>query len=222
MIPLVFDPAEPPSPRLVHFTGRARGTAPLPDAVAHLNGEQRLASILSTGALRAFPVRGTGTRAVIGMSDISPADLQAAFRIGLNARGPFEPWALVMDRDGMWSSGARPVMYADYVALPKLQEVLEEHTLGGGALVQRIDLNMFRADWTHEREWRWVATPSRDSIPVWPQLDAVIVGAAGWQPPLLDEHPDAKRVQRWWWTGADLVDDGRIAEPSHYAKRPGR
>ena len=216
MIPFVFDPTEPPSPRLVHFVGRPRGGAdPLPADVAHLVAEVRLASILDSGQLRAFAVHGTDVP-VIGASDISPADLEAALRTGLSTRGPFEPWALVLNRDLMWGSGARPVLYADYVDLRLLQQALEGHAAGRGALVQRLDLNMYRSDWTHEREWRWLARATPDHLPVWPQLDAVIVGRTGWQPPSLEAHPDATTVERWWWTGKELVDDGKITEPSPY------
>ncbi|MBO3085171.1 hypothetical protein [Cellulomonas fengjieae] len=216
MIPTVFDPLERPTPRLVHFTGRPRGDSPLPGDVAHLNAEQRLASILVSGQLRAFPVYGTVDVPVIGASDISPADLEAAFRTGLSTRGPFEPWALVLSRTSMWVSGARPVLYADYAEAPKIRAALDERSPGRSALVQRIDLIMYRSDWTHEREWRWIAGAARERIPVWPQLDAVIVAQKGWQPPGLGARPDAAKVQRWWWSGTHLIDDGLITEPSPY------
>lgn len=205
---------QPPEPRLVHFTGRPRGGTSLPVAVAHLDAEERLANILATGGLRAFPVHGTGDTSVVCVSDISPADLAAAFRTGLNTRGPFEPWALVLGREIMWGAGARPVVYSDYVRARILREALDGWSAGQGALVQRVDLNVYRSDWTHEREWRWLPPEARDELPVWPQLDAVIVGRQGWQPPNLGAHPDAVRVRRWWYTRGKLVDDGRIVDGS--------
>lgn len=203
-------------PRLVHFVGRPRGGVLLPPSLSGLTAEQRLASILASGQLRAFPVPGTDQTPVICASDISPADLDAAFRVGLNVRGRFEPWALVLDRESMWSSGARPVLYADYVQGRVIRKALEEWSPGHAALVQRTDLVMYRSDWTHEREWRWIARPDRDYLSVWPQLDAVIVGKAGWQPPDVSVHSDASRVARWWWTGKELIDDGKVTEPSPY------
>lgn len=216
MIPRVFDPTEAPTPHLVHFVGRARGTDPLPLPVNHLNAEQRLAAILSTGRLRGFPVHGTGDVPVIGASDISPADLQAAFRTGLNERGAFEPWALVLERDLMWGAGSRPVLYVGRGDYGAVQQALHRRDGRSRALVQRLDLLMNRSDWTHEREWRWIAPSHREELPVWPLLHAIIVGASGWQPPALAAHSDAHRVERWWWGGGELVDDGMVTEPSPY------
>lgn len=216
VIPYALDPAEPPTPQLVHFVGRPRGGVLLPELCAHLTAEQRLASILESGQLLAFPVPGTERTPVISVSDTSPADLDAALRVGLNSRGSFEPWGLVLHRESMWSAGARPVVYSDHVHARLIRKSLEDWSAGAGALVQRVDLQMYRSDWTHEREWRWIPPADRDHLPVWPQLNAVIVGRMGWQPPSLDTHRDAARVQRWWWTGKELVDDGLIAEPSPY------
>lgn len=217
MIPRVFHPDDRPVPQLVHFVGRARGDVRLPDAVRGLSAEQRLAQILGDGLLRAFPVPGTGSTPVTCMSDISPADLESAFRTGLNTRGPLEPWAVVLHRDGMWGAGARPVFYADYADLPQVQQALEKRAPGRGALAQRIDITTSRSDWTHEREWRLLPRHGRDGIAVWPQLDAVVVGVAGWQPPNVERHPDASRVHRWWWDGDHLIDDGFINQTTAYS-----
>lgn len=184
--------------------------------MANLNAERRLASILRTGELRAFPAHGTDGVSVIGASDVSPADLQAAFRTGLNTRGPFEPWALVLDRETTWAAGARPVLYADYGEREVVRAALEARASGRGALVQRIDINMYRSDWTHEREWRWIAHAGRDSLPVWAFIKAVIVGTSGWMPPRLRTNADAERVRRWWWVAGELIDDGMLSEPSPY------
>lgn len=212
----IFDEDQLPAPQLVHFVGRPRGGDPLPPAVGHLDAEERLANILTTGGLTAFPVHGTNGTPVIGASDISPADLEAAFRTGLNTRGPFAPWALVLSRESMWDAGARPVIYADHVRARIVREALNSWSVGQEALVQRVDLNVYRSDWTHEREWRWLPSAGRGELQVWPQLDAVIVGQPGWQPPNVHAHGDAPRVARWWYTGGSLVDDGMIVDSSPF------
>jgi hypothetical protein len=212
----VFRSGYTPAPRLVHYTGRQGATA-RPPSVERLTARGRLDEILSTGRLRAFPVFGTDDIPVISMSDTSPADLEAAFRTGLNSRGPLEAWALVLDREIMWESGARPVVYADYQDAERIREALGVNNPRRRALVQRMDLKMYRSDWSHEREWRWIARPDQSDLAVWPYLDAVIVGRAGWQPANLPEHTDVDRVERWLWDGDHLIHDGLIVDtsPSH-------
>ncbi|WP_410605816.1 hypothetical protein [Amycolatopsis sp. lyj-90] len=50
---------------------------------------------------------------VAAVSDLSAAELETAFTRGLNTRGRFEPWAVVLDRHLAWQAGFRPVMYVD-------------------------------------------------------------------------------------------------------------
>lgn len=207
----VFPDGLRPTPHLVHYAGRPRGWTPLPEGVGS-TAMERFSQILSSGRLRAFPVVGTSTIPVVCASDTSPADLEAAFRTGLNTRGRSEPWALVLDREQMWTAGARPVLYASNADAYTPQKALAEKSERKEALVQRLDPVGIRSDWTHEREWRWIPSVDRDDLPAWPQLHAVIVGQVGWQPLDLDKHPDAARVERWLWNGQHLLRDGMITD----------
>lgn len=213
MIPYAIDPDETPAPRLVHFVARARGGVALPPEVRGLSGEERLASILSSGQLAAFAVSDTAVP-VLCMSDISRADLVAAFRSGLNARGRYEPWALVLNRELMFHAGARPVIYADQHDAAVIRKALADDSPRREAMVQRLDPVVYRKDWVHEREWRWIPA-GPDGLAVWNYLDAVITGSPGWQPQGVSSRQEAALVKRWWWCG-ELIDDGLLSGPSLY------
>lgn len=216
----VFHPDQRPVPHLVHYIGRQRGNDLLPTAVRALTSEQRLSAILTSGLLRAFVTTGTVNRPVVCVSDASPAELQASFRIGMNKRGQVEPWALVFDRQIAWETGIRPALYADTQLADELKyNLFRDHPTRPG-LVQRVEPipGYDYTDWSHEREWRWVfpvqnqPNPAPDpSVPVWPILHAVITARQGWLPGDIPAHPQRATVQRWWWNGTALVHDGTLA-----------
>ncbi|WP_124344075.1 hypothetical protein [Cellulomonas algicola] len=216
----VFHPDQRPVPHLVHYVGRQRGSDPLPRDVRGLTTEQRLSAILVTGLLRGFVTTGTVNRPVVCVSDASPAELEASFRIGMNARGRVEPWALVFDRQIAWETGIRPALYADTQLAHQLRyDFFGEHPTRPG-LVQRVDpiAGDGYTDWSHEREWRWVFPVSSQvpdpnpTVQVWPILHAVIAGRQGWKPDgAISAYPERATVQRWSWTGTSLVHDGTLA-----------
>lgn len=100
---------------LVHFVGRRRGdgAGQLPEPTANLPTPDRISNIVWGGLLKAFSAPKSGKSQVVCVSDISAAELLTAFRSVLNARGPLEPWAVILDREAMWAAGMRPVVYAD-------------------------------------------------------------------------------------------------------------
>lgn len=109
----VFAPYADPAMahEIVHFVGRQRGRQPLPHGVGHLTTEQRLASILTVRQLYGYHVpRGQGV-AVVCLSDLSSAELEAVFDRGINTRG--RGWARALHRGPSWELGFRPVVYAD-------------------------------------------------------------------------------------------------------------
>lgn len=211
--------ADPAMPHwLVHFVGRQRGGQDVPRQVRHLDTEQRLVNILQTRQLFGFEVpRGQAVRAVC-LSDLSTAELEAAFDRGLNARGPVEPWAVVLYRVPAWELGFRPVVYADWDQLAKHREALTDmYGQGWSALAVPTELRTSRdrEDWTSEREWRYCF--ARDAIAalgIEHGVAAVIVARSGWTPPYpVGLPPAVLPPQRWLWDPVrkKLVHDGRVA-----------
>lgn len=189
---------------LLHFTGRTRGPNESVQPFAVGDPEQRLRSILVTGALRGAPTWGT-RGPVLCMSELSDAALNAILLRGLNERGPYQPWGLVLHRGPMVALGAAPVWYArtaDYNATANLPTQIAD---------RRVHSNPEgNPDWSHEREWRicwgavqveyaWVRL-SRDHI------RAVIVAQPGWQPSPSPAWYSG--VERWLWTGSALTRSG--------------
>lgn len=224
-----------PEPLLVHFAERRLGPYDSPQqSVRDLSGPQRLANVLLTGLLRAFPVTGSQGDRIVAASDISHAELHHAFRAGLNTRGQVPPWAVVLDRQAMWTSGTRPVIYAEAGVSGRYRDASEQiRGPGWGSLVVRTDLDpQSRNDWTHEREWRYCFSARPDSAPPAEQpvvriqtaLRAVIVGEQGWLPSQIpDLRPELTwtvrptySFARWFWNGQTLIHDGGISV-SHYS-----
>lgn len=225
VVPEYSDPAM--ADKVVHFVGRQRGNTVLPVAVRHLSAEQRLAQILITGQLLAFPVYGSASMPVVSASDLSAAELETAFARGLNRRGRLDPWAVVLDRDLMWQAGTRPVVYAEAARFAEIRDALAGiYGQAGPGLVVRTEMRT--DDWTAEREWRFCFAPPPpviiqigDPLPPPPPpmalslgsaVRAVIVGRPGWVPGPPQPQPPSNLPERWLWDEQNrrLVHDGRV------------
>jgi len=215
--PVVNEYADPAmADRVVHFVGRQRGGKTLPQQVFTLDTQERLANILRSGKLFGFQVYGSGTVPVVSLSDLSAAELEAAFARGLNLRGPVEPWAVVLNRVPSWDVGFRPVVYADAARFAEHRAALASvHGPGWEALAVRTEMRtgMSRHDWTAEREWRYCFAPGvTPAIGIQNGVAAVVVGESGWVPYALPHTPAAMPPQRWLWDANQgrLVHDGRV------------
>lgn len=204
--------------KVVHFVGRQRGGQLLPVDVRGMSTEQRFVNVLQSKMLRGFTVPRAKSP-VVCLSDLSSAELEAAFHRGLNTRGPVEPWAVVFYRVPTWEAGFRPVVYADREKLYNIEiALLTLYGPGWDALVVPTDLRrtMPREDWTSEREWRYCFSPDT-KVPllgIEQGVAAVVVGRSGWVPPYpVTWPPTALPPERWLWDPVEkrLVHDGRVA-----------
>lgn len=207
---------------LVHFTGRPRSSDDHPPAHAHGTAEDRLVGILREGKIRgSVPYRQS--QAVVCLGEPSDAARRVLLRDGIGPRGPYEPWALQLDREALIAAGARPVLYLSD------EELLATDGMPARFRGRRVRYEPGSADWLHEREWRLAfnddVTP--DFVLTADAVSGVIVGEQGWMPPSnFDEQPlphelfnypealDSK--PRWWWDGKDLVADGTFALRERY------
>jgi hypothetical protein len=204
---------------VVHFVGRQRGRQPVPTQVGHLTAEQRLVNILQMRQLYGFPVPRSQSIATVCLSDLSSAELEAAFARGLNSRGAVEPWAVVLHRVPTWELGFRPVVYADWARIEAHRKALVDmYGRGWNALAVPTELrrDMTREDWTSEREWRFCFPPGTApaAIGIEHGVAAIIVGRSSWEPPYPVALPPAEMPpQRWLWdpTSRRLIHDGRVA-----------
>lgn len=215
---------------LVHFVGRTRGGKLLPPEVPQ-SAPERTASILMTRLLLASKVPSSGEDRVVCASDVSAVELEAAFERGINRRGAFQPWAVVLDRVAVYNDGIgmRPVHYVDHSRLDayrKASEKINGPGWGGLAIPIRLTSRLGSySDWMHEREWRWCARPE-SKIPVLSIKDAikaVVVNEQGWEPEWHLESPFTRikkgapeyTVERWLWDPKEraLVKDGLLTVP---------
>ncbi|MFJ6452257.1 hypothetical protein ACIQNV_37275 [Streptomyces hydrogenans] len=176
---------------LVHFTGRPRGPRDLPPDFAGGSAEDRLVSILHTGALRGAPDFWSDAP-VICFSEVTEDARRVMLRDGAGTRGPYAPWGLVLDRQRLIAAGARPVLYLSG------QEMSETHQLPTRLRNRRVRYDPGHSDWLHEREWR-VCFEAGDEpvLSVAPRFAieagrlsttpspvvGIIVGTQGWTPP---------------------------------------
>jgi hypothetical protein len=205
--------------KVVHFVGRQRGTQFLPSEVRPMSTEQRLVNILQTRTLRGFWVARAQDGQAVCVSDLSSAELEAAFHRGLNTRGAVDPWAVVLYRVPIWEAGFRPVMYVEWGKADRQRSALVEmYGAGWGGLAVPTEMRrtVDREDWTSEREWRYCfpAGTTGASVGIEHGVAAVIVGRSGWVPPYPVTLPPATLApQRWLWDPSRrlLVHDGRVA-----------
>jgi hypothetical protein len=172
--------------------------------------EDRLAQILHCGYIAAFPTFGT-EGPVVCLSQHSNAALQVLLSSGVTARGPYDPWALLINYAPAVLQGALPIWPMDDEQLgatadlpSKLRDRRVRHVVGS-------------VDWSAEREWRicWGLGPAPGAVGlslVNGTLAGAIVGRPGWNPPYFGSPPHyaytCHRVPRWLWTGTHIVADG--------------
>lgn len=140
--------AHPDAPgALLHFTGRTRRSDDQLPAFAIGTPEERLARILLSGHLLASGTYGT-VGPVLCFSELSDAALSALLTTGLNDRGPYPPWGLVLNRQTLAQPGAGPVWYMrdnEYRITDSLPPQLAD---------RRVRSNPGGIpDWMGEREW---------------------------------------------------------------------
>jgi hypothetical protein len=193
---------------LLHFTGRTRSPTDVLPLLAAGDPQMRLANILRTAGLMANPTfRSRGP--VLCMSELSTAALHVLLTSGLNERGPYQPWGVVLDRRALCAVGAGPVWYmrdAEYDATNDLPAYLAD---------RRVRSNPYGVpDWDGEREWRlcWGDQPAASPGLALDRGNtlAVIVGTSGWGPsaPYSGWPTWYGGLPRWVWTGAALLADG--------------
>ncbi|WP_412538511.1 hypothetical protein R8Z50_21970 [Longispora sp. K20-0274] len=188
-----------------------------------VDAEARLISILIMGKLKGAPVFGT-SQPVICFSEPSEAARRIMLRDGVVAsRGPYAPWGLLLDREALIAHGARPALYLS------ADELAATNNLPPKLRNRRVRYDPGSADWLHEREWRVCFDAEEPpELRITPDLVAgVIVNRQGWAPPLITKREpielrpgltvervwasrSAHGLNRWWWTGEDLVHDGTI------------
>ncbi|MEU5561233.1 hypothetical protein AB0H47_34800 [Streptomyces globisporus] len=176
---------------LVHFTGRPRGRRELREFPPR-TPEQRLVSILHSGILRGAHTFGTDAP-VICFSEATEEARRVMLRDGAGARGPYEPWGLVLDRQQLIAVGARPVLHLS------AEEIGQTSQLPTRLRNRRVRYDPGSSDWLHEREWRiCFETGDNPVLLLAPQpvfaaggalsftphrVVGVIVGVPGWAPP---------------------------------------
>src|SRR5687768_4610465 len=94
----------------VHFTGRPRGAGDTPPEFAPPDPEQRLVRILQEGFLRAAPAFRT-SGPVLCVSESTDTAIKVMLDKGVTTRGPYAPWALMLDRRALITGGFRPVWH---------------------------------------------------------------------------------------------------------------
>ena len=204
-------------------TARIGRTLAGDSAASDIGAEARLISILITGTLNGAPVFGT-SQPVLCFSEPSQAARRIMLRDGVvDSRGPYAPWGLLFHRDRLIEHGARPALYLS------TDEIAATNDLPTKLRNRRVRYEPGSADWLHEREWRLCFdTNEPPMLAITQELVAgVIVGRRDWTPPVLTirkswTHTAGARVEqvwssrsahglnRWWWNGEDLVDDGTI------------
>ena len=158
------------SDELVHFTSRGREPGPgaAPDVRA-MTASQRLDSILVSETLRTFPPYSVA-RACACFSE-SPANHLSH----LIADRQFEPWGIVVPREGLLAAGGGAVAYVP-------DEVYDEFRAAG--LEHWAVRTGVGSSWMHEREWRMPAPDGTAGMELY-KLRAVLVGDLDWRPSLV-------------------------------------
>lgn len=200
----------------VHFTGRVRGADdPVPDGLPS-TPEERLVRILVEGRL--LPSTRFTHRPAVCVSESSPDAAEAFFSRGVNVRGPYDPWALLLNRNACIESGFRPVVHASNLEIEGVKLAAREDMRVETLLGRMVRYEPPHRDWLHEREWRRAFRESvpeaRLSVSLHDLVRAIIVPESGWSPPLDRTFaPACQRLERIHWDGQELRKDGYLELP---------
>jgi hypothetical protein len=195
----------------VHFTGRPRGTGDRPPDFAAVDAEQRLVQILQQGLLRAAPTFGTAGP-ILSVSESTESAIKVMLSNGVTARGPYAPWALLLDRDALIANGFRPVWPMSAAQLQATSQ------LPAADRDLRVKYEPGTVDWLAEREWRrcWGDAPIGhghvQGLQLTGLLSGVIVGRRRWMPPPITTYDG-------WSRGSDTP---RAATPYRACGGTGR
>jgi hypothetical protein len=189
---------------LVHFTGRSGNYLGLSDDVTELTPQERLESILESGAIwprRPFLI---SPWPVVCFSEATDAFLNYV----LGSRN-YGPWGIVFHRDLIYERNGGPVVH---YRPDQWDEALEGMS---SALKSRfVRFTPGESKWLWEREWRVVFQPNGEGFEFEPDdVEAIIVGDEHWEPVVpgigLDLNGDAEEVpvrpdwlpycEVWWW-----------------------
>ena len=177
------------SQHLVHLTGRSRGTNAVDPGIRQMTAEQRLAAILQSGTLRAFPPYG-GSSPVVSFSECG-ADGTAYMISDMG----FEPWGIIVPRQFVYDAGGNPVMHVrpEHSDLSSWPEPLR-------SLAVRLEAGS--SDWLGEREWRVPCASAQPGLSIAGAVSGIIVAEPHWKTggswaPGLPQAPAA--VPRYWW-----------------------
>ncbi|MFC6041669.1 hypothetical protein ACFP8W_01145 [Nocardioides hankookensis] len=198
----------------IHLTGRPLGDTPPPAAHVGSTAEGRLASILASRRLKASSVYGSPP--VVCLCDVTRKAANVLLANGVTNRGPYDPWGLLLSRQGCIDRGLRPVLY--------LSAAEERQILNRAHTSDLMEWRIVRydppwTDWTHEREWRFgFPQGSNDpGVDISDLIHGVIVGQPGWAPGPSGPTPDdphqprlGRDVKRYAWNGTQIVDDGNL------------
>ena len=149
------------SDELLHFTGRRGTSGPhVPQRILEMTAEDRLASIVRDGQIRAFHVFGNDALPVVCFSEASPrhaSDLISVAR--------WSPWAIGFTRLYVYDRGGGPAHYVRHddwssywKRAPARQRAFGIQFSPGEAEVPAAKAGL--KNWLHEREWR---LPSEDA-----------------------------------------------------------
>ncbi|MFD0020613.1 hypothetical protein [Streptomyces sp. NPDC058382] len=123
---------------------------------------------------------------VICLGEPSETARRFLCREGIAPRGPYVPWAILLNREALIAADARPVPYLSG------EEMDATNDLSATFRARRVRYERGRADWLHEREWRLCFQEGRtpDFQLTAAVVAGVIVGEQGWLPlSNFDEQP---------------------------------
>ncbi|WP_432830529.1 hypothetical protein [Dactylosporangium sp. CA-092794] len=196
---------------LTHFCHRSSSQTGIPQHVAAMSAQERLASILWSGQLWAFTTHSGGDPAVC----LTEATLNG---LGfLITRRQYQPWGLVFDRQKVYEAGGGPVWYVRGDEYYELRQ-----TCSTRAQARMVRLDTGSSDWLEEREWRIpiapLPGPYQAAVPLASLgVVAVLVGDHAWaatrhdwavspvtgRTEYLPVVPAAlSGIPRWWWSSA--------------------
>ncbi|KJS52536.1 hypothetical protein VM98_30755 [Streptomyces rubellomurinus subsp. indigoferus] len=160
------------SDALTHFTGRPfdrPNTPKVPEEIRELKPEERLARILLSEELLAFPAFGA-TVPTVSFSESPQKHLEHL----IGERG-FPPWGIAVSREGLLATGGGAVAYLPEDVRDTFPESLRHW-------VVPIKTDGSRGDWSHEREWRRPQSSGSVGFAAEFVAKAILIGDPEWRP----------------------------------------